>query len=70
MSDKKIKVRPFFIKCLAIELITVFLILITVLVIKFTNKKVYVKIKKFYETYFLDETSADEVLKDGGKYEI
>ncbi len=70
MRDKKIKVRPFFVKCLVIEIITVFLILISVLIVKLTNKKVYIKIKEFYETYILDETSTDEVLKDGGKYEI
>lgn len=70
MEEKEIEVRPFFIKCIIIESITVFLILASVLVIKFANKSFFEKAKKWYEKSILDDTSISEVIEQGGKYEV
>lgn len=70
MEEKEIEVRPFFIKCIIIESITVFLILASVLVIKFANKSFFEKTKKWYEKNILDDTSISEVIEQGGKYEV
>ena len=70
MEEKEIEVRPFFIKCIIIESITVFLILASVLVINFTNKSFFEKTKKWYEKNILDDTSISEVIEQGGKYEV
>ena len=70
MEEKEIEVRPFFIKCIIIESIAVFLILASVLVIKFANKSFFEKAKKWYEKNILDDTSISEVIEQGGKYEV
>lgn len=70
MKEKEIKVRPFFAKCIIIESITVVLVLLTVLCIKFTSKSLFLKLQKWYEKNILDDTSISEVIENGGKYEI
>ncbi len=68
--NEEIKVRPFFIKCISAEIIAVILVLITVLSVKFISPKEFNKLKEWYKVNFLDETSVNEVLKDGTKYEV
>ena len=70
MEEKEIKVRPFFIKCIIIEFITVFFIIVVLITVKFTNKNLFNKTKKWYEKNILDDTSISEVMEKGGKYEI
>ena len=70
MEEKEIKVRPFFIRCIMIETITVFLIIAVLITVKFTNENLFDKTKKWYEKNILDDTSISEVIDKGGKYEI
>ena len=70
MEEKEIKVRPFFIRCIIIETITVFLITAVLITVKFANKNLFDKTKKWYEKNILDDTSISEVTDKGGKYEI
>ncbi|MCQ2455075.1 MAG: hypothetical protein MJ090_02895 [Clostridia bacterium] len=70
MQEKEIKVRPFFAKCIIIESVTVVLVLLSVVLIRFTSKPLFSKLKDLYIKYVLDETSVSEVLEDKGKYEV
>ena len=70
MEEKEIKVRPFFIKSIIIEFITVFFIIVVLITVKSTNKNLFNKTKKWYEKNILDDTSISEVMEKGGKYEI
>ena len=70
MEETQIKVRPFFIKCIIVEVITVFLIVSVITVFKFTNRKLFEKVQKWYEKNILDDTSISEVINEGGKYEV
>lgn len=70
MENKEIKVRPFFVKCAVIEAITVALIVITVAVICFFSKSYKKKMREYYITYILEDTSPDEVVSGESDYEI
>ena len=51
MENKEIKVRPFFVKCVIIEAITVGLIVITVFAMSLISKSYKKRLKAFYDTY-------------------
>lgn len=70
MDDRKIKIRPFFIKCVAIEALTVGIVVLTVFIITLVSKPMKGKIKDFYKKYVLEETSVTEVLEGKDSYEV
>lgn len=53
-----------FTKVVIIQLICVFIIVLSLFAAKFFWKKSFIGIKKFYATEILSETNADEVLKE------
>lgn len=70
MEEKEITNRPFFAKCVITEAITVLLIILTIVAIKFISPKMFKKLESWYKKNVLDDTTISEVIKEGGKYEI
>jgi len=58
------EVKPFFAKCAVIQAITVAIILISVLAIKYLSPKYCRKIQKWYNKNVTVDTSVTEVLGD------
>lgn len=70
MKDREITVKPFFVRCVIIEAITVAAILIAVFIITLISPEHKQQIKSWYESHILEDTSAEEVLKGKDNYEI
>ena len=62
--EENIKVDYLY-KIVVTQVICVALILLSVLVVKYFFKSTYKELKEFYEIYICDDTSANEVLKEG-----
>lgn len=54
-------------KIIITQVIVLFLILVGILTVKYTNSKNYKKITEFYNEYFCDDTSVSEVLEEDSK---
>ena len=52
-------------KIVVTQVICVALIMASVLVVKYFFKSTYIELKDFYEIYICDDTSVEEVLKEG-----
>ncbi len=70
MEENKFETKPFFLKCIIIESVAVLLVILSVLIIKYTSPKLFVKLKNFYTEKILDETKIEEVLEEKTAYEI
>ena len=70
MKVREIAVKPFFVRCVIIEAITVAAILLAVFIITLISPKQKEQMKNWYQTHVLEDTSADEVLKGKDNYEI
>lgn len=68
ISPKKSSIDYIY-KIIITEILCVVIILAAVIVVKYAFKDTYKELKEWYETYICDETSIDEVLKEGD-YEV
>lgn len=62
--EEKVKVDYIY-KIIVTQVICVALIMITILVAKYFFKTAYTELKDFYEIYICDDTSVEEVLREG-----
>ena len=62
--EEKVKVDYLY-KIVITQVICVVLIMACILVVKYFFKSTYIELKNFYEIYICDDTSVEEVLKEG-----